>query len=616
MEVATVAGLTLAVLPLIISVFEDYKTAIKPFLTLRRSQREARRFGDSLRCQQTIFENECRLLLCSVTREEDEMFSNAKHCLWQDKGLDQKLSAYLNDSLITCVSTLELIKGTLDEIQKETYTGFSELQKPKAGVLLEDSYVFGVGRLLISIQGDSRLNIRTRISHKFKLAFSIPDLEAKIDKLRRYNEDLRVLSAQLNRLAKEQTPRQHLRVSTRTTAQCRIVRSAAQKLYDTLSHKWSCVNHVEHSASICLDEEDGSQNQMTFTKVCFNMALTFSKPQECKSTESPIWLTIESTFEQPEESIDAASQPRTTVGTLTNALHNLDKKGKSVHFASQAASSVFISTLTSNSSLVLNTPLFDLCSVENMCFYIQERLQTTRTSFPIGYLQKTEPFRCYVYPPQALQPCVGRSMSLSDVLLATNTTRGMWIPDKLRLARLLSMAVLRFHSTPWLGEVWRSQDVFFFGSEELSQNSLGPPYLSARFPEASEKPTGQPISGHQANQNFRSLAPNNVLFSLGVILLELGFERPIRDLQEPEDQKDGQANEYTEYFTARRLALSRAVSRKLGPRYSRLVNRCLFCDFGLGGEYELDSTELQNEFFQEVVCKLAMCITAAVKVGL
>ena len=48
MDPVTVAGLALAVRPLIVTVFEDYKAAIQPFLMLRHSQRQAKVFGANL----------------------------------------------------------------------------------------------------------------------------------------------------------------------------------------------------------------------------------------------------------------------------------------------------------------------------------------------------------------------------------------------------------------------------------------------------------------------------------------------------------------------------------------------------------------------------------------
>lgn len=130
MDPATAAGIALAVLPLIVTVVEDYRAAIQPFITLKRYRKQARQFGVSLDTERTIFKNSCLHLLYSVTEDGPVMLENPGHRLWQDSELDRKLSAHLRDSLEVCISIIESIKDVLDEIQKESSDGFRELQKP------------------------------------------------------------------------------------------------------------------------------------------------------------------------------------------------------------------------------------------------------------------------------------------------------------------------------------------------------------------------------------------------------------------------------------------------------------------------------------------------------
>ena len=151
--------------------------------------------------------------------------------------------------------------------------------------------------------------------------------------------------------------------------------------------------------------------------------------------------------------------------------------------------------------------------------------------------------------------------------------------------------------------------VYFPKTEDLSQGSLEAPYLSSSFSNSPAVAQAPALEAQTSKQRPISLAPNSILFGLGVTLLELAFGSPIRDLQHDKDRKDGQANEYTDYFAARRLGT--VVSTVLGRRYGKLVNKCLYCDFGLGGSYEMTSTDLQSAFFHDVVCELDKCFTAA-----
>lgn len=130
MDPVTVTGLTLAILPLIISAIENYEYTFRPIVTYHRYRKEAKRFQNVLRIQKTAFENECRLLLSTVTTHEDEMLNDRTSGLWRDEELDRRLAERLDESFVTCVSTLELINESLADILRET-GGFEDLLKTK-----------------------------------------------------------------------------------------------------------------------------------------------------------------------------------------------------------------------------------------------------------------------------------------------------------------------------------------------------------------------------------------------------------------------------------------------------------------------------------------------------
>jgi hypothetical protein len=101
------------------------------------------------------------------------------------------------------------------------------------------------------------------------------------------------------------------------------------------------------------------------------------------------------------------------------------------------------------------------------------------------------------------------------------------------------------------------------------------------------------------------LAPNPTLFSLGVVLLELGYDARLQSLRNESDLKGsgGVSNHLTDFFTAQRLG--RVVSKKLNKTYGRLVQRCLCCGFGVGSD--LSSRELQGQVMKGVVRELEKC---------
>lgn len=424
-------------------------------------------------------------------------------------------------------------------------------------------------------------------TQRFKLAFSRPELDAKVDLLEKYTTKLRVLCEQVETLEKETNTRlTHSKPLPRTTAPYRVKRNASQRLYDTLSQVWSCSKHLEHSANICLDE---SPTRIQSDKIYFDMIFTFSGSLDSASGEAPMRVTIESMLERSDDAADTNTQaePATITALRQETITN------TVSFALPV---IIESTVQAGEPL-------DLCSVQNICFHLQKCLQTTSAPSPIGYLQRTKTFQCLVYPPRTTTLCTSPAISLNDIIRAAQTSGGIWIPEKLRLAKLLALAVLQFHSTPWLDGRWRSQNVLFFDPKKPTQDSFGSPYLAARFAKPLETTARKVLD--RGDPRLEPLpAPNAILFRLGVILLEIGLETPFSDLQEPKEREQGF---FTEYLAALRLGRSSTVSSKMGSRYGKLVNRCLFCDFGLGGNYELDMVDLQSMFFQYVVMELDEC---------
>jgi len=384
------------------------------------------------------------------------------------------------------------------------------------------------------------------------------------------------------------------------------VREASKRLYDTLSNLWSCTSHTGHLANICLDMDKYSQPD----KIRFSVALAYlTGPQNSVMVEQPLWLSVESLADH------TSSQSETETQSVSNALHLHDlvlnnpppAKRKKVTFELPDR----IGDISSE-SMTNNPP--DLSMVENLCSYFQDRLGERATPAPcLGYLQKTRTFKHFIYPCGDLQNTSSRVMTLQDALnLAKTTQLGIPLPDKLRLAKLLAIAVLQYYSTPWLKDEWRSSDVLFFGIKDPSHDPLQTPYLNARFYQNAGTSAAKHIAGKAPlSSNSLSIAPNAILYSLGITLIELGFDAPLSDLQQPEDLKDGLPNQYSEFWTAKRLGA--LVSKKLGARYGKVVSKCLNCDFGLGGSYELASPDLQNAFFHDVVRELDICLDAVLR---
>lgn len=124
MEAVTVAGLGLAVAPLIISALENYEYTFQPIVIFsRRYKSEIERFQHTLKVQKVDLANECCWLLHSVTSNRGNvMINNPHHTLWQDEDLENRLRNRLAECYGACVSALTLINAVLSDILKETKT--------------------------------------------------------------------------------------------------------------------------------------------------------------------------------------------------------------------------------------------------------------------------------------------------------------------------------------------------------------------------------------------------------------------------------------------------------------------------------------------------------------
>ena len=299
--------------------------------------------------------------------------------------------------------------------------------------------------------------------------------------------------------------------------------------------------------------------------------------------------------ERKSESSSAHFEDRRT-RNLTNALQDLGAARRTVTFdlikntPSQATLPIQIQRATASS------PPTSLTGVENLCRYFRNLLDQPLLD-TVVFSEVTRTFQHFVYTRKCPQNCINRTKSLHSILTerADSRRREAW-DAKFKLAQLLTLGVLRFRSTPWLDEKLKSSDIHFLEHKAKGGNqplSFQAPCLRAQLAQR-----------QTTVQKGLSLCRNEMLFDLGVILLELGYDAPLQYLRQEEDFREGASSMYTDFFTAKRLGLS--AGRELDVTYGRLVKKCLDCDFGVGDD--LESVELQNAVVLGIVNELDRCI--------
>ena len=287
------------------------------------------------------------------------------------------------------------------------------------------------------------------------------------------------------------------------------------------------------------------------------------------------------------------------IGTASDTTHKKPKK--SVRFQSAALVSAYTPPALSTSTATKIILSSDTIS-KDFCDFIRRRLrEPSEASQCVGVLDNTESCRNFVYP-SSNKYCdqTRQAVSLGQVISSVSKRHvvgGIALYERLRLAKTLAIAVLQYHSTPWLRMSWRSENIYFFGNDLASiqeMPSLTSPYLNVKV----KGPCGQ--VSRASTFLSHNLARNSLLFSLGIILLEIAYTAKLESLQSPIDLDHGRENRYTEFFAARRLAKSGKTD--MGNTYHKIIERLMECDFGCGTD--LDDPQLQAAFHRDVICPL------------
>jgi hypothetical protein len=200
-----------------------------------------------------------------------------------------------------------------------------------------------------------------------------------------------------------------------------------------------------------------------------------------------------------------------------------------------------------------------------------------------------------------------RIYSLSDILLSQQTREKRWFYklETYRVAYMLARSLLLLTSSPWYKDqdMWTKDGVLLVDGdppEEQNTSLFGTPFV-ALSPTTNAK---KAFSGTRStSEPVAFLLANATIYALGIILIELAFLTPIENLVTDDERLKG---ERMEILTAMRLEREDMVLPLMGRIYANVVFRCLKCHFGTA-EKNIESANLQEAFYEDVVCQLYEC---------
>ena len=383
------------------------------------------------------------------------------------------------------------------------------------------------------------------------------------------------------------------------------IRKASQQVYEALGK--ACNKHTEHMAHFRVEVEQFVCDGQNAPQVKFSMAFTHMTLAGSTASSDPIWFLVESSLGGETSMPSDGKGP--TLDELGKTLkRQFDGAGsqtprkikKCVRFQAPVPALVqsFPVTIASDAFTSENCVKRDFCDDLRRCFR-----EPRKANVCVGVLENTDKCKHFVFP-SPITPCSQSRKATSLGQLIKSASRpglvgSIPLHERLGLAKNLAIAVLQYHSTPWLRLSWRSEDILFFGGNEITKmqeiSNLSAPHLNAKV----KGPDEQPSRASTIPQ--RTIARNQVLFSLGVVLLEIAYAASLDSLKQDSDLTNGQDDQYTDFFTARRLAKSK--QSVMGITYHNIVEQLVECAFPCGDD--LNNDQLQAAFHHDIICPLA-----------
>ncbi|ORY63868.1 uncharacterized protein BCR38DRAFT_485015 [Pseudomassariella vexata] len=564
------AELALAIAPLCLSAIKGIDVARKKLKILRNRDKEVKRLRKKFKLQTEVFLDECQLLLQEFLdpEEAESLVGSATHSGWHSPQLDEQIKIYLGRKYGSFQETISDIRDHI--------------------ACLSDS--------LNTTEGHGGQEVKLKTSERTKEAIDVmlnkSKYDASIEGFKEANQDLKRLRKTAANLKKCQ-----LKACTKRSrplpSSYHKVTQHSKSFYDALRTFWSCLQsqHTSHDVRLLLDSRhDGS----------LRVIVRYRTQTVYEARDGLLDLLVQSQTLRLVHISMPAAPGNPALGAQIE--EERPAKTRRVRFSDDCAASVTTAksepnTTTSCSSnqaqLNSNTATsLNLCSSGDLCTQLCSQAHSTACG---GYLDTADNLRHHLYPVCDPKECFN-SRSLGEPAPLNHIFRfpvekSISVSQQVKLALQLVKGVLQFHSTPWLQPYWRLQDLSYFQATDGLAASMSTLHISAELTEKHKQAcdavmadaNGSGMLDAQLAYGIRNLT----MHSLGVALLQIGQWDPLR----PDD-----------IVELRRVADLAERDSRLGPRYQKITQQCLECDFGHGKD--LTQIELQNAIYRDVVCEL------------
>ncbi|KAL8391908.1 hypothetical protein RB595_002202 [Gaeumannomyces hyphopodioides] len=243
-------------------------------------------------------------------------------------------------------------------------------------------------------------------------------------------------------------------------------------------------------------------------------------------------------------------------------------------------------------------------------------------------------YGCVYENPEGVDPKARPVSLLEHILESSQAKKTPSLSARIALMRTLAESVERLHAVNWLHKGLRSEHVLFFPPEYASPHhavlslDLRRPYLTgfdysrpaagrcSHMSETASADAAEDLYRHPAVQGraqgsatSRGYKKIHDIYSLGIVLLEIAFWKPIFKILgcvRAEDVNAREAAEAKETLLDGEFDVTSWLRSNLGDTVSDVIVACLTgpVAFGIVGAEDEEGVQLQERFFEVVVKRL------------
>ncbi|RPA73299.1 hypothetical protein BJ508DRAFT_419100 [Ascobolus immersus RN42] len=662
------AGLALGAIALVGPTISAFKTCSAIFMRRRKQIRELRRYADVISTEEHIFVNECILIISSFPGLDNDvakaMVDDGDHPVWSDVDFQKHWLKYCQPyeaPILASKTTLETMGRKLDAVCARM-DGDPDIAKASRLVAMYKWKAMWqlngkeeMEELVKSIQSENARLTRLREQHH--LLSALPRPRFKKLAIGTTSGDHLLRASKINEISKAL----YDDMANTVRCPCHVVYLQLQDIFDIARE----VGNPTASGSTCaIKPTSHTLGSAKFRMIISRIGEQVEVPEldmgTCDCTSILVTSEFRSLEEVRETKVKQSGKAQAGVNKNSKKLRfmlpsrTVDGKENDLELGDSDPSSPMsfiedcIRTIATPNTAKVAAASTQVTFAQASGFDIEKiGLQHTPAKSPqpgvgsesttindicrlmaemdtagpvtsnicLGYINNpgrlpacSQGYRHSVYRDIPAEPLRAARTSLATLLSPTPGRISIYDGDRYRMAHLLALSLFCLGGRPntWFVDGWGSKDVLFFLRDGIQQGNNNPletlrPFVMPCF---SMDGDGQTMPASSSRKN--TLARDPQLFSLAVVLVELAFGSPLDKITIPGRPACGSLEKDDELYShAKSIFDTGLLVRQAGLKFSEVVERCFYGDFGVKpGETGFGNERMREKFYSTVIVLL------------